>query len=88
MSQSPYDLSSRPNPLTAPLKEQPSKRGNVSNVSHATVTETAILRSQVKDLKDRLDALEATVTALAEQNGALTRQVQALREGAVLDEEP
>ncbi len=53
----------------------------MTNVATATVTETAILRSRVTDL-------EKLVADQAEQIRKLRLQVQALRGGARLVEEP
>lgn len=52
-----------------------------SGVSHATVTETAILRSQVEDLQKLVEEQGAQIKGLR-------LQVQALRGGARLAEEP
>ena len=87
MPQSPYDAS---------------RSRNFVGVSHATVTETAILRTKVKDLehdRDSLDArlqkadktLKEVTLILATQEGEihqLRRQVKALRDGAILDDKP
>jgi septal ring factor EnvC (AmiA/AmiB activator) len=70
--------------------------------AHATVTETAVLRSQVEDLKNDLTSLDQIVSKLmtdldesealiADQQNqidALRRQVRALRDGAILEDEP
>jgi cell division protein FtsB len=58
-----------------------SNNTRVSGVAAATVTETAILRSQVKDLQEKMDRVLL-------ENEKLRRQVKALRDGVVLDEEP
>lgn len=73
-------------PLNAPLKEVPSKLA--SQVASPTVTEMAIVRNQVKDLQMRLDALESLVESLTAENASLALQIQALREGALLDDTP
>jgi len=52
-----------------------------SDAAHATVTETAILRSQVADLRK-------VVEEQGEEIRKLRMQVQALRGGARLVEEP
>lgn len=85
MGESPYDLSSRRYP------PRPASTGT----AHATVTETAILRGKVKDLEkvaaqqtkllgDQTEVLKAQ----AQEIENLRRQVKALRDGAILDEEP
>jgi chromosome segregation ATPase len=81
----------------------------MNNVAHATVTETAILKSQIRDLKQNVQDLEhdrdsldtrlqkadktlsEVALVLAAQEGEihqLRRQVKALRDGAILDDEP
>jgi len=52
-----------------------------SDVSHATVTETAILRSRLEDLQKLVEGQGAQIQKLR-------LQVQALRGGARLAEEP
>ena len=66
------------------------------------MTETAVLRGKVRDLEQDRDALfkqfqeqkkllgQAAVLAAAQQDEIrkLRRQVKALRDGAILDEEP
>jgi len=70
--------------------------------AHATVTETEILRGQVKDLQADVEALdrriaeanklvaEAAILAYTQQDevAALRRQVVALRDGAILEDKP
>ena len=70
--------------------------------AHATVTETAILRGQMKDLQADVEALDkriaeanvlvaqAALLVAGQQDEiiALRRQVKALRDGAILEEGP
>jgi hypothetical protein len=59
-----------------------------SPISAATVTETAILRSQVADLLATVEKQGAQLAEQSEQIRKLRLQVQALRGGARLAEEP
>ena len=71
-------------------------------VALATVTETEILRGQVKDLQADVDALDRRIAEANElvtkaalllytqqdEVAALRRQVVALRDGAILEDKP
>jgi septum formation inhibitor MinC len=73
-----------------------------TNFSAATVTETALLRSQLADLQNDIEAMDKRMAELSEwlKKGSvimavqeqeihgLRRQVKALRDGAILEEDP